>query len=45
MAKKPKKAPKPTKPRGKPGPRPEVLKIEGNWKAAIKKAIGRGKPS
>jgi hypothetical protein len=39
-----------TKPRkkrgtkGKPGPKPDTLKIEGSWKAAVKRALGRGKP-
>jgi hypothetical protein len=31
-------------PRKKPGPEPETLKIEGDWKDAIGKAIKRGKP-
>jgi hypothetical protein len=28
----------------KPGPKPESLKIEGDWKAAVKTALERGKP-
>lgn len=28
----------------KPGPKPETLKIEGDWKDAMKKALKRGKP-
>jgi hypothetical protein len=28
----------------KPGPRPESLKIEGDWKGAVKTALERGKP-
>jgi hypothetical protein len=28
----------------KRGPKPETLKIEGDWTVAIKKAIGRGRP-
>lgn len=35
-----KKAP----PKKKPGPKPEALKIEGDWKDAVKTAIQRGKP-
>jgi hypothetical protein len=27
-----------------PGPEPETLKIEGNWKKAIKKALGKKRP-
>jgi hypothetical protein len=28
----------------KPGPKPETLKVEGDWKNAMKKALQRGKP-
>ena len=28
----------------KPGPKPESLKIEGDWKDAVGKALKRGKP-
>ena len=28
----------------KRGPKPETLKIEGDWKAAVAKALKRGKP-
>ena len=28
----------------KPGPKPEVVKIEGDWKDAVKHALKRGKP-
>jgi hypothetical protein len=28
-----------------PGPKPEVLKIDGNWKAAIKRSLEKKKPS
>lgn len=31
------------KPR-KPGPDPEVVKIEGDWKDAVRKALKKGKP-
>jgi hypothetical protein len=30
--------------RATPGPKPEVLKIEGNWKAAVKKSLTKKKP-
>jgi len=33
----------PTKPE-KPGPKPEVLKIDCNWKDAIKKSLEKKKP-
>jgi hypothetical protein len=29
----------------KRGPKPEVLKIDGDWKAAVKTALRRGKPA
>lgn len=32
------------KPRNPPGPEPEVLKIEGNWKDAIRKLISKKRP-
>ena len=39
MTKRPKKAaPK------KRGPKPETLRVEGNWKDAVKHALSRGKP-
>jgi hypothetical protein len=28
-----------------PGPKPEVLKLEGNWKDAIKKSLEKKKPA
>lgn len=31
-------------PKNKPGPKPETLKIEGDWEEAVKKALTRGKP-
>jgi hypothetical protein len=31
-------------PKEKPGPKPETLKIEGDWKDAVSKALKRGKP-
>ena len=38
MKKTPQKARKP------PGPEPEVLKIEGNWKDAMRKLISKKRP-
>jgi len=32
------------KPRRPPGPQPEILKIQGNWKDAVKKALSVKKP-
>jgi hypothetical protein len=32
------------KPRKTPGPKPEVLKIEGDWKDAIKKSFQKKRP-
>jgi hypothetical protein len=31
-------------PQQKSGPKPETVKIEGDWKAAVSKALKRGKP-
>lgn len=31
-------------PEKKPGPKPEVLTIEGDWKDAVSHALKRGKP-
>lgn len=28
-----------------PGPKPETLKVEGDWKDAVKHALKRGKPT
>lgn len=28
----------------RPGPKPEKLKIDGDWKDAVKSALRRGKP-
>jgi hypothetical protein len=30
--------------KAKPGPKAESLKIEGDWKDAVRRALGRGKP-
>jgi len=27
-----------------PGPKPEVLRIEGNWREAVKKSLAKKKP-
>jgi hypothetical protein len=40
MAKK--QASKPTT--AKPGPKPDTLKIEGNWEAAMKKSLDKKRP-
>jgi hypothetical protein len=32
------------KPRAKPGPKADILKIEGNWKDAVKRSLERKKP-
>lgn len=39
----PKKTPKP--PKSKPGPKPDTLKIEGDWQDAMKKSLGKKKPA
>jgi hypothetical protein len=31
-------------PKKKPGPKPETVKIEGDWKDALRQAMKRGKP-
>lgn len=28
-----------------PGPKPDVLKIKGNWKDAVKKSLAKKKPA
>jgi hypothetical protein len=30
--------------RGKPGPEAERLKLDGNWREAVRKAVRKGKP-
>jgi len=32
------------KPKAKTGPKPELLKIKGNWQAAIKRSLAKKKP-
>jgi len=36
---------KPAKPRSNPGPKPDVLKLKGNWKNAVKKSLQKKKPA
>ena len=42
----PTKSPKPkiSKPQSKRGPKPAVVKIEGDWQEAIKKSLTKKKP-
>lgn len=35
---------KPNKKKGAPGPKPEVLKINGDWRDAVKKSLAKKKP-
>jgi hypothetical protein len=32
------------KPKANPGPKPEMLKVEGNWREAVKKSFSKKKP-
>ena len=41
----PKKSKKATKKRAPPGPKPDVLKLDGNWQDAVKKSLSKKKPS
>jgi hypothetical protein len=34
----------PTKKRATPGPKPDLLKIDGKWQDAVKKSLGKKKP-
>jgi hypothetical protein len=46
MAKSPAKKPRRlSKPKGAPGPKPDILKIEGDWQDAIKKSLQKKKPA
>jgi hypothetical protein len=36
---------KPPRPASSPGPKPDVLKIQGNWKNAIKQSFQKKKPA
>ena len=38
-------AKKTEKTRAKPGPKPDVLKIEGDWEAAVAKSFAKKKPA
>ncbi len=38
------KSKRPAKPRAKPGPKPEVLKIKGDWRKAIKSSLAKKRP-
>ena len=38
------KTPKPAKKKAKPGPKAEVLKLEGDWKDNIRKSMQASKP-
>jgi hypothetical protein len=40
----PKKAKLLTRPSAKPGPKPQVLKLHGNWQSLIKKSLQKKKP-
>ncbi len=35
---------KKTPPKVVPGPKPDLLKIEGNWKSAVKQSLDKKKP-
>jgi hypothetical protein len=35
---------RPSKKRATPGPKPDVLKLEGDWKDAVKKSLRKKKP-
>lgn len=35
---------KSNKPKAKPGPKPQALKIKEEWKRAIKRSLGKKKP-
>jgi len=39
-----KKKPAPAKPKAKPGPKPDVLKLRGNWQDAVRKSLQKKKP-
>jgi hypothetical protein len=35
---------RPRKPKSAPGPKPDLLKIRGNWKDAVKQSLQKKKP-
>ncbi|MBI3894943.1 MAG: hypothetical protein HY313_03330 [Acidobacteria bacterium] len=41
MARKPKRT---KRKRATPGPKPDVLKLDGDWKEAVKKSLAKKKP-
>ena len=38
-------AKKPTKRKAKPGPKADILKIDGNWEDAVAKSFAKKKPA
>jgi len=34
-----------SEPKATPGPKPEILKIEGDWQQAVKKSLTKKKPA
>jgi hypothetical protein len=42
---KPAKSKRRAKPRETPGPKPDILRIEGDWQDAIKKSLQKKKPA
>jgi hypothetical protein len=44
MGEKKLKQPTAAKPQAKPGPKPDLLKLKGNWQSAIKKSLTKKKP-
>jgi hypothetical protein len=45
MKKKTSKKRQQQEPKQQPGPKPELLKIEGDWKDAVKKSLEKKKPA
>ena len=39
------RASKPIRKARRPGPKPETLKLEGNWERAVKKSLSKKKPA
>jgi hypothetical protein len=39
-----KSKPKPARPSARTGPKPDLLKIRGDWQSAIKKSLKKRKP-
>jgi hypothetical protein len=40
-----KKSPTKSSAKPKPGPKPDTLKLEGDWGTAMKKSLGKKKPA